>query len=148
MGNNYVLKATPLEPDTQRAYRAVNEELRNATALWHRRLGHVGPEKLAQLSETVNGVPALDTRTLGVCDVCETTKSHRLVNRVPPPPAEDKLGRVYSDFKGPISPRTLGGARYILSFTDDYSRKAWIYLTKLHTVWLLIHRYLTDTNRY
>jgi len=113
-----------LELGAPQAHRAANGKLGNATALWHRRLGHARPEKLAQLSETVSGVPALDTHTLGVYDICETTKSYRLVNRIPPFPADDKLGRVYSDFKGPLLPPSLGGARYFLSFTDDYSHKS------------------------
>lgn len=59
-GNCYVLRATPMGRGMQQAYRAVDGELRNVTALWHRRLGHAGPEKLAHLSETIDGVPALD----------------------------------------------------------------------------------------
>src|SRR5271170_3543827 len=42
VGNSYVLKATPMGRGTQQAYRAVDGELRNVTALWHRRLGHAG----------------------------------------------------------------------------------------------------------
>jgi hypothetical protein len=40
---------------------------------------------------------------------------------------------VYTDFWGPFNVSTLGRARYMLTFTDDYSRKSWIYLTKTRT---------------
>ena len=68
-GNSYILRAILTGQGAQQVHRAVDGELRNATALWHRRLGHAGSEKLAQLSETVDGVPVLDTRTLGVSDI-------------------------------------------------------------------------------
>jgi transposase InsO family protein len=71
--------------------------------------------------------------SLGVCDICEATKSTRLVCRAAPQAALNRLKSVYSDFKGPISPPTPSGARYILTFTNDYSRKAWVFLVKART---------------
>jgi Integrase core domain len=45
----------------------------------------------------------------------------------------DKLSRVYTDFWGPFVTPTPSGAKYMLTFTDDFSRKSWIYLTKTRT---------------
>ena len=40
------------------------------------------------------------------------------------------LEYVHTDVWGPTSVATRGGARYFVSFIDDFSRKAWIYLMK------------------
>ena len=40
------------------------------------------------------------------------------------------LEYVHSDVWGPTSVASRGGARYLVSFIDDFSRKAWIYLMK------------------
>ena len=43
----------------------------------------------------------------------------------------DKLGvRIHSDIIGPMQKMSLGGSRFILVFTDDYSRKSWVYFLK------------------
>ena len=64
----------------------------------------------------------------------------RVVNRKAPERAKSPLERVHSDFWGPYSVPTVQGSTYMLTFTDDYSRKSWVYLTKarsqLRTVFL------------
>lgn len=37
------------------------------------------------------------------------------------------LELVYSDICGPITPTSLGNARYFITFTDDFTRYCWIY---------------------
>jgi hypothetical protein len=46
---------------------------------------------------------------------------------------KEKLGRVSTDFWGPYYIPTLNGERYMLTFTDHYSRKSWVYLAKERT---------------
>jgi transposase InsO family protein len=41
--------------------------------------------------------------------------------------ASQKLELVHSDICGPINPKSNGGNRYFITFTDDYSRKTWTY---------------------
>ena len=82
------------------------------------------------LQSTVDGVPVFGQGPNETCETCATNKSIRSVNRDTPEPATQRLKRVYTDFWGPFNVPTLGRARYILTFTDDYSRKSWIYLTK------------------
>jgi len=64
----------------------------------------------------------------------------RVVNRKASERATAPLERVHSDFWGPYSVPTLEGNTYMLTFTDDYTRKSWVYLTKtrkqLRTVFL------------
>jgi transposase InsO family protein len=42
--------------------------------------------------------------------------------------ASKKLELVHSDICGPITPNSNGGSRYFMTFTDDFSRKTWIFL--------------------
>ena len=53
-----------------------------------------------------------------------------MVNRKALERAIAPLERVHSDFWGPYSVPTLNGNTYMLTFTDDYTRKSWVYLTK------------------
>ena len=44
--------------------------------------------------------------------------------------ARQKLGLVHSDLCGLMQTTSLGGAKYFITFIDDFSRKVWIYLLK------------------
>ena len=128
VGRNYVLESTR-ETYTARMSTAKDDSYR----LWHRRLGHAGEEKIRLLQSTVDSVPVLGQGPDETCETCATNKSVRSVNRNPPEPATQRLERVYTDFWGPFNVLTLGGAKYMLTFTDDYSRKSWVYLAKGRT---------------
>ena len=45
--------------------------------------------------------------------------------------SKGSLEYVHSDVWGPTSVETIGGARYLIFFIDDYSQKYWIYLMKI-----------------
>jgi hypothetical protein len=64
------------------------------------------------------------------CEVCITSKSVRVLNRKASEHSTKPLERVFSDFWGPYSTPRLGGELYMLTFTDDYTRKSWVYFTK------------------
>ena len=40
------------------------------------------------------------------------------------------LDYIHSDLWGPSQVPSLGGARYFVSFIDDFSRKVWVYVLK------------------
>lgn len=44
--------------------------------------------------------------------------------------AHQQLQLVHTDICGPMQTISHGGSRYFLTFTDDYSRKTWVYLLK------------------
>ena len=48
--------------------------------------------------------------------------------------ANDVLDLVYSDVCGPMNTEILGGARYFVSFTDDYSRFSRVYFMREKSV--------------
>lgn len=41
-----------------------------------------------------------------------------------------KLEFVHSDLCGPTKTASLGGAKYFITFNDDFSRSTWIYFVK------------------
>ena len=102
--------------------------------LWHRRFGHIGQDRLRQLHAVTVGLissigqPIDDSK----CAVCLHAKQAKVVNRVAPERATKTLERVYTDFCGPIEP-TIDKEVYILTFVDEFSRKAWVYPVKKKT---------------
>ena len=104
----------------------------NTTTLWHRHLGHLNYEGLYQLSKSnsVYGLPHIDRQHL-ICQCCLAGRQHR--ERFPrqSDTRVNKPGvRIHSDIIGPMQKMSLGGSRFILVFTDDYSRKSWVYFLK------------------
>ena len=69
--------------------------------------------------------------SLSFCEGCVYGKQRR-----PPFPvgkawrAVNCLELVHADLCGPMSVESLGGSRYFLLFTDDYSRMSWVYFLK------------------
>jgi hypothetical protein len=95
--------------------------------LWHKRFGHISFGYLKYL------LPELfSNATLPVlkCETCELAKSHRVpflpsLNRNSAP-----FTLIHSDVWGPAKVPTLNGARWFVSFIDDYSRMTWVCLMK------------------
>jgi hypothetical protein len=85
------------------------------------------------LNQAVTRVTDITTKPQGLCETCALSKSIRSVNREPAEHVTKRLGRVHTDFWGLFATPTLGGLKYILTFTDDYIRKSWIYLIKTRT---------------
>ncbi|KAJ6937917.1 hypothetical protein NC652_012263 [Populus alba x Populus x berolinensis] len=100
--------------------------------LWHLRLGHLNFTSLKMLAskKMVKGLPHIDHPD-EVCESCVLSKHHRSsfakeVNWR----AKRPLELVHTDVCGPITPMSTGQNRYFLTFTDDFSRKTWIYFLK------------------
>ena len=109
------------------------QEEPDAYTLWRRRLGHIGEEKMRFLQTNVEGIPALIPGQRRTCETCALTKSAKTINRDASEHTERSLQRVYTDFWGPFGVSTPSGARYMLTFTDDYTWRSWIYLTRTRT---------------
>jgi hypothetical protein len=99
--------------------------------LWQKRLGHLHFNALHQLSKSriVHCIPQIP-RVHHTCDTCQlgklARKSFPKGNRVTTAPLE----LVHSDLCGPIGDTAITGARYFLTFSDDISRKTWVYMLK------------------
>jgi hypothetical protein len=100
--------------------------------LWHNRYAHLSIKGLNTLAkkDMVKGLPALE-EIEDKCANCLTGKQHR--SPIPKQAnwrASSKLELVHSDICGPINPTSNGGNKYFITFTDDLTRKTWIYFMK------------------
>ena len=94
--------------------------------LMHRRLGHPGESIVSRMSGLANttGAP---------CESCQMNKAiHRSFSKRRP---EDKRAtkpyqRIHTDLWGPSNATSLGGAKYICAFVDDFTREATVYFLK------------------
>jgi transposase InsO family protein len=101
---------------------------------WHERLGHASRSQLKYLVE--QGIikdfnlVELKNYKLG-CVACEKGKMTRMSFSKRKDRNSTCIGDViHSDVCGPITPIALGGYRYFVTFTDDYSRFTWVTLIK------------------
>jgi transposase InsO family protein len=100
--------------------------------LWHDRFAHVATSTLVRMSREgkVRGLPLLEG-SLDICDECKLGKAtHAPHKRMEGVTTEAPMDLVFSDVWGPSSVASIGGARYFISFTDDYSRKTYVYVMK------------------
>jgi transposase InsO family protein len=104
--------------------------------VWHRRMGHVNFETIKEMNskEMVRGLN-FDEKKNDVskknCDSCNTMKAvRRPFKKGKVVRASGKLDLVHSDICGPIKPKSIGQAEYVLTFTDDYSRMSEVFLLK------------------
>ena len=101
--------------------------------VWHCRFGHINYEYVNELSQKkmVVGMNCSKEDTSQQCEACAKAKMHR----VPVPKASRNrssrpLQLVHSDVCGPMNMNSIGGSKYILSFTDDYTKYVMVYFLK------------------
>jgi transposase InsO family protein len=95
------------------------------TMMWHQKLGHMSEKGLKVLSDQ-KLLPGLTKVTLPFCEHCVTSKQHRLKFGTSTTKSKCILDLIHSDvWQAPVV--SLGGARYFVSFIDDFSRRCWVY---------------------
>ena len=98
---------------------------------WHNRYGHLNVAGLSELSrkKLVNGLniqfPNEINCTTCLKSKCTTKPFSSSENR-----ATELLEIIHTDICGPVNVNSSGGARYILTFIDDYSRYVFVYFLK------------------
>ncbi|KAE8969014.1 hypothetical protein PR001_g27622 [Phytophthora rubi] len=105
-------------------------------SLWHERLGHVS-KKMVLASRAAEGVPSFVQDEEGSVDaLCAGCSCGKMT--VSPFSRQSGsvvktaglLDIVHSDVMGPMKPQSQGGARFVVTFVDDYSRYVHAYLIK------------------
>jgi hypothetical protein len=102
--------------------------------LWHRRFGHAGLDSLAKMAQEgfFEGMPVRTESFKKIRDeVCEPCVLGKQTKKSFPTSKRESQGPmdvIHTDVCGPIQTKTPGGRRYFVSFTDDYSRSAFIQL--------------------
>ena len=147
-GDLFVLDTHNTVPD-QHAYVA---DLK----LWHERLAHVFADGITHMAKhnVVKGLENLKhKKDVDKCAACVYGKGHRL-----PFPKQSEtrskglLDLVHTDVCGLLSVSSKGGAKYFVSFTDDYSKWTVVYPMKLKSeafhYFKVFHKYAeTHTGR-
>jgi len=98
--------------------------------LWHRRFGHLHFKILPTLNSIVDGIPDLKEDHEGVCKGCALSKNTKRPFGSNASRSKEILDLIRSDVYGPMTPKSLGGHLYYVTFIDDHSRKPWVYLMK------------------
>lgn len=100
--------------------------------LWHKRLGHLGFKGMCALKDGLATGVMFQVCTPNLeCETCLLGKQVGL-----PFPAGEAtratkpLEIIHSDVAGPMQQCSFGGAKYLVTFTDDYTRKTYGYLLK------------------
>ncbi|CAH2091010.1 unnamed protein product [Euphydryas editha] len=99
--------------------------------VWHKRLGHLSLRGMCALRDNLAEGVNFHSDQLGDCISC--IKGKQTVKTFPKGStrrSQRLLELVHSDVCGPMSEPSWGGARYLVTFTDDYSRKTYGYLMK------------------
>jgi transposase InsO family protein len=92
----------------------------------HKRLGHISADAIRALvlNNAVTGLQLLNPNSSFTCDSCEYAKATRkpIKKERTNAPAKTFGEEIHSDLWGPSPISTIGGRKYYISFTDDYSR--------------------------
>ncbi|KAL3834104.1 hypothetical protein ACJIZ3_008840 [Penstemon smallii] len=124
--NLYMLKGETQQEGEASIASATSAE--NLMMMWHRKLGHMSERGLKILAEQ-ELLPGLKNVSLSFCEHCVTSKKHKLKFNNSNIRSKAILELIHSDvWQAPVM--SLGGARYYVSFIDDYSRRCWVYPIK------------------
>lgn len=96
--------------------------------VWHRRLGHLNSRSMALMNRGMVAGIKYNSNVFNPCVACIEGKQ----TRVPFPKksftrATQALGLIHTDLCGPMPMVSLGGAKYFLTFIDDFTRKTFVY---------------------
>lgn len=122
VGRTYTLKTAGAT-----AYSATTNE--TSSEIWHQRFGHISTQSLQQVHTAATGISKPVRALEKPCEDCLLNKSVKVISRQAPERANRPLGRIFTDGWGPYRVPALGGATYFFSFTDDYTRKSWVFPT-------------------
>lgn len=121
--NMYVLK----DPSETSALLSKVEEV--DINLWHQRMAHLNFTDLQKIEYSTEGVK-LNKKGIQICTTCIEGKMSRLPFKNIGTRASEVLQLIHTDICGPMENTSIGGAKYYITFIDDYSRKVYVYFMK------------------
>ena len=131
---NKVVGTIPASPGglykVERVYAAATQEEQVDLATLHKCLAHIAPDAIRKMVNkgSFEGVTIVDEGTMIICEACEQVKATRKeIQKEREAPLADSLSaEIHMDLWGPSPVPSLGGRRYYVTFTDDYSRFTWL----------------------
>ena len=129
MGNLYSLSDIPINNDFSLNTNTIKNE---KAILWHKRLGHTSSTKLSEMKEKnlVKGLENCVFDKMSICEACIKGKHNRKAFPTSETRSTRLLEIIHCDVCGPMSNVSHGGARFFVTFIDDYSRKIFTFLLK------------------
>ncbi|KAK8933736.1 hypothetical protein KSP39_PZI015982 [Platanthera zijinensis] len=97
--------------------------------LWHRRLGHLSSNRLQSVIRS-GALGRVSPSPLSVCTGCRLSKHLALPFTSSASQTTAPFDLVHSDIWGPAPIASHSGYLYYVSFIDDFSRCAWVYLLR------------------
>ena len=107
-------------------------EFKTDVDLWHARLGHLNARDLATLAKdgNANGLKIKTTINEIKCKSCISGKMSNIPFGTHANFSTELLELVHTDLCGPMCTQSSGGARYFITFIDDYRRVCLVYFLK------------------
>lgn len=104
----------------------------NESELWHKRMGHLNENSLQKLKKSqAKGVNFPDEQhSIQDCEICVLGKHPKSPFQHEGSRADESLEIIHSDVCGPMNVNSIGGARYIVTFIDDFTRRVAVYNIK------------------
>lgn len=104
----------------------------DSALMWHRRLGHLNVQSMKKMRDgAVTGINFIDDdNAIKNCETCAAGKHARQPFKASESQSTGILQLIHTDVIGPMETLSIGDARYVATFTDDYSRKTFIYFLK------------------
>lgn len=99
--------------------------------VWHRRLGHLNSRSMNIMKNGMVFGINYDNSKFKSCIACIKGKLAKLpFSKQSSSRCKEILGLIHTDLCGPMPNKSLSGARYFLTFIDDFSRKTFVYFLK------------------
>lgn len=95
--------------------------------LWHQRMGHLNFQTLKKMTENTDGISMSRQNNNLTCITCQEGKQARLPFTNQGSHSTKLLELVHTDVCGPMETKSIGGARYFVTFLDDFSKKIFVY---------------------
>lgn len=98
--------------------------------VWHQRMGHLNFKDMEKVPNCTTGVKLSPCKENITCISCIEGKQTRQPFPGEGSRATELLEVIHSDVCGPMQTASLGGARYFVTFIDDFSRKVYVFTMK------------------
>ncbi len=109
----------------------ITNSLDEGAMFWHERLGHFNMARLKDVGAMVNGMNLKEVLLHHVCEACiESKHQGTFFPKDETRRASKLLELVHSDVCGPMKTTSRGGARYFVTFIDNFLRKTHVYLLR------------------
>jgi hypothetical protein len=121
-----------LNVKVRKATSHIANSLDEGAMFWHERLGHFNMARLKELDAMVDGMNLKEVPLHHACEAYIEGKHQRTsFPKDEAARAFKLLELVHSDVCGPMKTTSRGGARYFVTFIDDFSRKIHVCLLKV-----------------